>query len=347
MKIGITYDLKEDWGHKQGDPFDANAEFDKPETVDRVIKAFEDGGHRVKRIGNVYQLLKKIDQLDVDIVFNMCEGRVGRNREMQVPVLLEMFDIPFVGADALTLGLTLDKVVTKKIFVSENMPTARCCAVTENQDLDEASLNKLLQKHQLNFPLMVKTSYEGSSKGITQDSRVEDGISLLRQIKWVHDNYHQTALVEEFIRGTEFTVAVLGNEGAQGMPVLQYAMDGKLDLGDEIYTAQRLADLSVEYICPAKISNEQAQQLKDLAVEAYRAVGCRDFGRVDFRVDEKGTPFILEVNPLPSLEVNDCIDLFPPVIGSTFEKTMNDIVSFAVKRYQQKREMFSLTGTKL
>jgi len=332
LTIGVTYDLKEDWQWRDGEPKDASAEFDKPETIDRVCKAFEGEGHKVVRIGNVDCLLKQINDLQVDLIFNMCEGKVGRNREMQVPVLLEMYDIPFVGSDALTLGVTLDKVAAKKIFKGDNLPTADYFVVRLNE-ANRMIIERHLQSKNLTFPLMVKTCYEGSSKGINEDARVIDMQSLEKQIQWIHENYNQPVLVEDFIKGTEFTVAVMGNEIIEAMPVVQYVMDGKYDLGDAFYSGQRLADLSVDYICPAQISTELEQKLQRIAIDAYRSVECRDFGRVDFRVDENENPFILEVNPLPSLECNDVFDVFPKVLGTTFDTTMNKIVQHAVKRY--------------
>ena len=115
--VGLTYDLKTDYKFKDNDPPDANAEFDHPLTIDLIARSIESLGHKVIKIGNVRNLLKKIDSLKVDIVFNISEGLYGRNRESQVPILLEMKGVPFVGSDGLTLGATLDKVIAKKIFL--------------------------------------------------------------------------------------------------------------------------------------------------------------------------------------------------------------------------------------
>ncbi len=161
--IGITYDLKSDWHHYCDDPADINAEFDKPETVQRVITALENGGHTVKRIGNINNLLAQINDLEVDIVFNMCEGLNGRNRESQVPIMLEMKRIPFVGGDGLTLALTLDKVMAKRLFISEGIPTPRFFEMNKGDDLEKLNT--------IGFPLMVKTRHEGSSKGISRDRK--------------------------------------------------------------------------------------------------------------------------------------------------------------------------------
>src|SRR3989338_8048305 len=133
--VGLTYDLKTDYEFKADDPPDANAEFDHPSTIEGIASAIESCGFKVKKIGNASSLLEKIDNLEVDIVFNISEGVSGRNRESQVPILLEMAGIPFVGSDALTLGLTLDKVMAKKIFMAEHIPTPRFFEVRSSEEL--------------------------------------------------------------------------------------------------------------------------------------------------------------------------------------------------------------------
>jgi D-alanine-D-alanine ligase len=328
MNVGLTYDLKSDWALNSEDPQDANAELDKPETIESICAALEWGGHQVRRIGNVNKLFDQIKDLDVDIVFNIAEGRRGRNRESQVPTLLELKGIPFVGSDALTLGMTLDKVVAKKCFIADGVPTPGYFVARDVADLKNFN--------HLAFPLIVKTIYEGTSKGLTEASRVLNKESLKQQVAFITQTYHQPALIEEFIAGTEFTVAVLGNDEPQAMPIVQVSIDDDTNLGDKFYTFERVSSTNLRYVCPAKISKELTRQIQQIAVRAYQSVGCRDFGRVDFRVDEKGTPFVLEINPLPSLERADVFNIFPQQIGSTYEETINRVLNFALKRYGMK-----------
>lgn len=324
-RVGLTYDLKTDWTRREDEPSDVNAEFDKPRTIERVTQALERGGHTVEKIGNVHNLLARLEDLDVDIVFNICEGKNGRNRESQVPVILELKGIPFVGADGLSLGITLDKVVAKKMFIAEGIPTAPFFTADTTQDLDKLNT--------IGYPLIVKTLHEGSSKGISKNSRVEDAQALKRQVHLINTVYRQPALAEAFIRGTEFTVAVLGNGHPQAMPVVQVSIHGKTQLGDEFYTFDRISSDAVGYICPAQIPEALTKKLQDIAVRAYKCVGCRDFGRVDFRVDEQGNPYVLEINPLPSLDPEDYFNVFPKVIGLTYDEVVNKILDFALERY--------------
>jgi D-alanine-D-alanine ligase len=322
--IGLTYDLKTDWQPSDGDPVDAAAELDGTKTVEALKAAFESAGHKVKLIGNAKNLLKALPNLGVDIVFNISEGLHGRNRESQVPAILDLYRVPFCGADALTLGVTLDKVVAKKCFIADKIPTARYFKATANDNLKELNT--------IGFPLFVKTLHEGTSKGITAKSRVDNFTQLAEQVEHINKNYHQPALVEEFIKGTEFTVGVIGNNPPVAMPVVQYAIGGKTELGNAFYSYTHVAEKLVEHICPAPIDEKLAKRLQTIAVRAYQSVDCRDFGRVDFRVDDKGNPYVLEINPLPNLSPDDVFVLFGKVTGESYNQIINKILDEGLAR---------------
>jgi len=323
--VGLTYDLKTDYQFKEGDPLDANAEFDHPSTIDIIACAIEANGFKVERIGNAGNLLEKLSSLRVDIVFNISEGLTGRNRESQVPILLEMAGIPFVGSDALTLGLTLDKVMAKKIFIAEKIPTPKF--------VETSSVEELANTNHYKFPLIVKPRFEGSSKGLSESSRVENRDDLLKQVGYIVNAYKQPVLVEEFISGQEFTVALVGNDPAEVQPIVQIKIDGKLKLNDRFYTFARITSDRLEYICPAKIPQELKKKIDDLALRTYKAVDCRDFGRVDFRVDNDGKPYVLEINPLPSLSTEDVFMLLAKNTGITYEQMIGKILNSAIKRH--------------
>ncbi|MCX5707264.1 MAG: ATP-grasp domain-containing protein [Candidatus Omnitrophica bacterium] len=323
--VGLTYDLKTDYQFKAGDPADANAEFDHPSTIDVIAEAIAANGFKVERIGNAANLLEKLNSLNVDIVFNISEGIFGRNRESQVPILLEMAGIPFVGADALTLGLTLDKVMAKKIFIAEKIPTPKFFEVSSVEELANTNHHK--------FPLIVKPRFEGSSKGLNENSRVETKEDLNKQVEYIVNTYKQPALIEEFVSGQEFTVAIVGNDTPEVMPVVQIKIDGRLKLNDKFYTFARITSDRLEYVCPAKINSELKKKLDELALRTYKAVECRDFGRVDFRVDSEGKPYVLEINPLPSLSTEDVFMTVAKEMGITYEQIIGKILNSALKRY--------------
>ncbi|MFH1440557.1 MAG: ATP-grasp domain-containing protein [Candidatus Omnitrophota bacterium] len=324
--VGLTYDLKTEYEFKEGDPPDANAEFDHPSTIDVIADAIKSQGFKTKKIGNVTNLLEKINNLDdIDIVFNISEGLSGRNRESQVPILLEMAGIPFVGADALTLALTLDKIMAKRIFISEGILTPKFFEI-KNSDVFNIEEN-------LKFPLIVKPRFEGSSKGLTENSRVENMEELKKQSEYIINTYKQPALVEEFISGQEFTVVIIGNENIEVMPIVQIKIDGKLKLNDKFYTFARITSDRLEYICPARISSELSRKISDIALRTYKAVECRDFGRVDFRVDNEGNPYVLEINPLPSLSTEDTFQIVAEQTGITYEQLIGKILNYALERH--------------
>jgi D-alanine-D-alanine ligase len=324
--VGITYDLKSDWQGSSDDPIDAAAELDGHKTIECIKAALESAGHKTVLIGGARQLIscQTRGEVKVDIVFNISEGFKGRNRESQVPAILDLYNIPFVGADALTLGVTLDKAVAKKCFMADGIPTARYFKAN--------STDNLFELNTIGFPLFVKTLHEGTSKGITQASRVENFEGLKEQVDHICRNYKQPAMVEEFIKGTEFTVAVIGNNPPRPMPVVQYAIAGKTALGNEFYSYRHVAEKLVEHICPAPIDEKLAARLQELAVRAYKSVDCRDFGRVDFRLDEAGNPYVLEINPLPNLSPDDVFVLFGRVVKMSYNQIINKIMDEALVR---------------
>lgn len=325
MKIGLTYDLKTDWVKQDTDPADMNAEFDKPETVDMIVAAIESGGHRVTKIGNIQNLMKRAGSLGVDFVYNMCEGRGGRNRESQAPMILEMNKIPYFGADALSIGITLDKIMAKKVFMGQNIPTPRYFQALWTDDLEKVNT--------IGFPLIVKTKHEGSSKGIHKDSRVENTEALRKGVEFINRVYDQPALVEEFIAGREFTVPVLGNKNPIAMPVVQVCIDGDLELNDRFYTNDRIYSAALKYLCPAKITAELTKEIQELAVRVFKAVDCRDLGRIDFRVNKQGKPYVLEINPLPTMDKEDVFHVFPQLFGLDFNSIVNIVLNISLSRH--------------
>ena len=323
MIIGMTYDLKTEYVFKEGDPKDANAEFDHPDTVGILAESIEAAGHKVLRIGNALQLIQQLDTLKADLVFNIAEGNRGRSREAQVPVLLEMQGIRFAGSDGLTLALTLDKVMTKKVFIAEGIPTPQYFEIFDPADPLPSNLS---------FPLIVKPRYEGSSKGLNEKSLVRTPADLKEQAAWLIETYKQPALVEQFIRGNEFTVALIGNDPPEALPVVRIEIDGKQELGDLYYSFSRIAQ-GAKYGVPAGIDAGLDRKLKELAIRAFRAVDAKDFGRVDFRVDEAGNPYVLEINPLPSFSTEDVFGILAGYLGMTYGDMIRRLLKTALLRH--------------
>ncbi|MFH0948406.1 MAG: ATP-grasp domain-containing protein [Elusimicrobiota bacterium] len=309
-----------------GDSPDKCAEFDSEETLSQIENALKSSGHNVERIGNAKSLLQKISQgKKWDLVFNIAEGLRGRNRESQVPTILELFEIPYAGSDALTMGITLDKAVAK-IVVSH-------AAVLTPEFLEIEKLSQLAEKKFiLKYPVIVKPSEEGTSKGISKESVCRNFGDVKKRTKYLIEKYKQPALIEEFIAGSEFTVAVIENDPPFVLPPVQIAIKGNTNLGEDFYTHQRVKNEEIKYVCPAEISKELEEKLKTLVLTSYKALGMKDFGRIDIRVNEKGTPYFLECNPLPNLGLIDVFPLVAKAIGITYDQIIIRILNSALKR---------------
>jgi len=328
MRVGLTYDLKTDYEFKAGDPPDANAEFDYPKTVEDISSALEELGFTVERIGNCHNLLKNLNNLKVDIVFNIAEGRNTRNRESQVPIILEALGIPYVGSDGLTLGITLDKITTKKILIAEGLPTPK---------FFEAKTPDYINVDHLKFPLIVKPRYEGSSKGLDTKAKVHNEEELKERVDYIISTYRQPALVEEFIRGYEFTVAIVGNEEPEVFAPVQTQIDGKIKVDDLFYTYEHLLQHErIDYIFPPLIDRELQKEMMEIALKTYKVLECRDFGRIDFRMDQNNHPYVLEINPLPCLSKDDAFRIIADKIGIGYTQMIGKIIFGALKRYNLK-----------
>lgn len=325
MRVGLTYDLKTDYELKPSDPVDKYAEFDKEETIVVIENALQEGGHQVIRIGNGKKLIDflVVKKEKVDIIFNIAEGINFRSREAQVPAILDMLGIPYVGSDPLTQTITLDKVMAKKIVAYHNLPTPKFILVNEISDLEDFDLP---------FPVIVKLRYEGTSKGLDKNALVNNFTKLKERVEWAIKTYHQPVLVEEFIKGKEFTIGIIGNEKPEVLPAVQITIHGKLDLGEEFYIHSLVESTGVEYICPAKISPDLDKKIQELAKKCYQVLECRDFGRIDIRTDENDNLYFLECNPLPSLALVDIWPIVASQTGLTYNQMINRILSYALSR---------------
>jgi len=328
MKIGFTYDAKADYKLLPGDSPDKYAEFDSEETLSQIENALKSGGHHVERIGNAPALLQKIAEgKRWDLVFNIAEGVKGRNRESHVPMILELFGIPYSGSDALTMGITLDKAVAKILVSHYGVLTPE---FLEIENLSQLAENE--KSFKLKYPVIVKPSEEGTSKGILPESVCRGFDDVKKITGLVIEKYNQPALIEEFITGIEFTVAVIENDPPFVLPPVQILIKGNTDLGEEYYTHQRVENDDIKCICPAPMPKALEKKLKNLSLSSYKALGIKDFGRIDIRVDEKGTPYFLECNPLPNLGLIDVFPLVAKAVGLTYDQIILRILHATLKR---------------
>ncbi|MDB4967522.1 MAG: D-alanine--D-alanine ligase [Myxococcales bacterium] len=298
MKIAFTHNLKLTEAEEE-------AEFDTVETVDAIANALAAGGHEVEKIevsGPASHLAARIEAFAPDLIFNTAEGRRGRAREAFYPALFEELNYPYTGSDAYVLTVTLDKWLTKCVVKEQGIDTPRARLVTAR---DLPSLEKLEGSLGVGVPAIVKPNYEGSSKGIGDDSVARDWRSLRALVEKTVKQYPAGVLIEEFIPGVDVTVPFvegLGDEGVM-MPV-EYVIEAgarsKFNIYD--YRLKNTAPEKVNVRCPAELPRDVLARLKAISKTAVRLLGMRDVGRIDFRLGDDGRIYFLEVNALPSLE---------------------------------------------
>jgi D-alanine-D-alanine ligase len=326
LKVGITYNLKKDFSRQENQPIDFLEEFDTEETIDAIRKVLEGEGHDVIKLGGDAGLIDRLRQTPVDIVFNIAEGLQGRNREAHIPALLEFLNIPYTGSDPLTLSLTLDKAMAKRVVASQNIPTPRFKKVEGVEDLHDLDLR---------YPLFVKLCHEGSSKGIRLDSKISNAQFLREKTTELLKTYGSPLLVEEFVKGPEFTVGILGNEEPSVLGVMQIEIKGSAP-EESIYSLEikREWEERVRYHCPPLIDQNLLRKIEEVALRSYRALECRDVSRVDIRMGEDGTPYFLEINPLPGLSpVYGDLVMIGRNMGWDYARLVKTIFHHALKRY--------------
>jgi D-alanine-D-alanine ligase len=279
----------------------------------------------VIKLGGDAGLIDRLRQTSIDIVFNIAEGIQGRNRESHIPALLEFLNIPYTGSDPLTLSLTLDKSMAKRVVMSEGIPTPRFKKVRRMEDLKGLDLS---------YPLFVKLCDEGSSKGVRLDSKVLDEPSLGEKTRWLLENYGPPILVEEFVTGPEFTVGILGNENPSVLGVMQIEIRGMAP-GEAIYSLEikREWEERVVYHCPPPIDPPLLDRIQEVALRSYCVLDCRDVSRVDVRVGKDGIPYFLEINPLPGLSpVYGDLPIMARRMGWSYAQLVKTIFHHALKR---------------
>lgn len=313
---------------------DTYAEWDTEETIQAVKTALEER-HTVTLIEADEDAYQKLFAVQPEIVFNIAEGMRGPSREAQIPAILELLGIPYTGSDPLTLGICLDKSRAKEILSYYKIPTAPFAVV--------ASLSEL-EKARTLLPAIVKPLYEGSSKGILNSSLVYTAQDLRREVKRVLTDYEEPALVEKFLSGREFTVALLGNGSSlQVFPVVELRLD-KLPQGvNPVYSYEAKwvwdqSDHPIEmYDCPARIDAQLDARIKEICVQAYHVLRVRDWCRIDVRLDEQGEPNILELNPLPGILPNpddhSCYPMAARAAGLNYNQMLNAVLEAAAARY--------------
>jgi D-alanine-D-alanine ligase len=338
MRIGIAYDLKTA-ALPDGAPDDLQEEFDSPATIESIASVLRGLGHTVEKLGDGRELMDRLLAQPPDFVFNFAEGEgVGRSREARVPALLEMLGIPYTGSDPLTMAATLDKDCAKRVVQSAGVAVPRGVLIPAPKSeapgprRTVSDLGQCLLDAGLEFPLILKPAWEGSSKGIRSKSLANRLTDLEAALASLQRDHCQPVLVEEYIAGDELTVGVLGNDPPQILGIMRvlprnptpqfvYSLEVKRD-----YLRQ------VRYESPPDLPPATIQAIEEATHSVYRVLGCRDVARIDFRLRD-GVPHFLETNPLPGLnpESSDLV-ILARLVGWSYPQLITTILQAAMTR---------------
>lgn len=348
LHVAVLANLKKNAPTFPGMAEDFWADLDSEETVEAIAGALRGRGHRVTILEGDGTLYNRMRQAKPDICFNICEGHFGDSREAHVPAILEMLRIPYTGSKVLTLALTLDKPMTKRVLAFHGLPTPSF-QVFERADepIDP----------ELTFPLFVKPSRQGTGMGISAQSIVHDEDALRAQVAKLIEAYDEPVLVEHFVAGRDITVGVVGNlvppvawrvpedeeaprihHGLRFLPPLEIELGQYAEEEGGIYTHRAKVELAekLTYVCPAPLDSDLVEELNWLAAATFRVTGCLDVARVDFRLDasDGDRPTILEINPLPGLspEISDLV-IEAKAAGIDHTRLVNMILEEALARY--------------
>ncbi|MER9651037.1 ATP-grasp domain-containing protein [Mesorhizobium sp. M0199] len=298
------------------------------ETVERMVAALQEGGHETLLCEGDKGLLAKLERFmppdsqgrPSGMVFNMAAGIQGECRLTHVPAMLEMAGVPYTGSSPLGHGLALDKVITKTLIRDRGVPTPNFRVMRRGTE----------STGDMRFPVVVKPRHESVSCGL---QLVHEPAHLRQAVEVIVTQYAQDALVEEYIDGREIYVALLGNGEPEVLPLVE------LDFGDRetrLMTwedKQRMTVAAPDAICPARIDSKLATILRDMSVATFRACQCRDYARVDLRIDRSGRPFVLEINSIPALGTNSFYPLVARAAGYSFSRLVNHMLDTAHTRY--------------
>jgi D-alanine--D-alanine ligase len=320
LRVGLAFNMKriESTG---GD--DREAEYDAPETIRAITGAIESHGHVVVPLEATPDFPRALMASNVDVVFNVAEGMVGRSREAQVPSLCELLGVAYTGSDSATLSICLDKSLTKRLLTDVDTPAFQVL-VTGREKL-----------RAFDYPVIVKPNQEGTSKGITARSVCDDEARVREVAREIIERYGQPALVEEYIVGRELTVGLLGERRPRVLPPMEVVFLAQGDRPVYDYACKQAWQKHVRYECPANLGKDELRAIERACKTTFMTLGCRDVARVDLRLTPGGRVYVLEVNPLPGL-TPDYSDLCLIANGAKidYRTLIGEILSGAIKRWQ-------------
>ena len=325
LTVGLTYDLRSRY-LAEGYSEEETAEFDSPATVEAIAGALEALGHHPVHLGSLYDLTGRLAAGERwDLVFNIAEGLYGLGREAVIPALLDAYRIPYTFSDPAVLALCLHKGFTKNVLRDMGVPTPDFAVIAGREDLQD------LESLELAYPLFAKPVAEGTGKGVTSSSRIESPEALGSVCRELLERYRQPVLVEEYLPGREFTVGIVGTgRRARALGVLEVVLLPHAEQGAYSYTNKERCEELIEYRSP---TDPEARAAEEAALRAWRALACRDAGRVDVRSDRRGVPSVIEINPLAGLHpTHSDLPMIAARAGLPYLRLIGEIVDSAGSR---------------
>lgn len=322
MHIGITFDLRSAY-LAEGYSEEATAEFDRDETIDSIESTLRELGHVPQRIGNARQLIHSLASgARWDLVFNICEGLHGLAREAQVPAILDVYNIPYTFADPCVLCVCLHKGLTKTLIKRANLPTPEFHVVRFDTDI---------RSHGLRFPLFVKPVAEGTGKGIGSTSRITSDTELVQRCNELLPRFREGLILEEYLPGREFTVGLLGTgPNSRVLGTLEIVLRKNAEPGAYSYINKENSEDLVEYRLGRPDDDPEVRRAEQIALAAWRTLGCRDGGRIDLRSNAKGQPEFIEANPLAGLHPSHSdLPMLATAVGMSYRDLLTSIIASA------------------
>jgi D-alanine--D-alanine ligase len=320
MKISLTYNLR------QKDE-EAQAELLTQEDIDKILNALNELHHDVTPVevtGTPEEIVDRILDSKPTLIFNVAEGTGEVVREAYYPAIFENLEIPYTGGNPSILLSSLDKRLLEKLYAIRGIDVPEAKFITK-ENLDDLE--------SLPYPILVKPNFEGSSKGITQDSVVDSPEKGREIAKKLLEEYPAGLNVQQFLKGREFAVPMLEAYPGKLLEIVEYSYE-EMTSEIPIYDFdQKDGKEEVKPIAPPDLSPKERQDILSLADNVFQMIKCPDLGRVDIRCDEAGKPYFLEVNALPRLLPDSSFAKGANAKGLSFNETISHIVRSAALRY--------------
>jgi len=335
LNIGVACNIYKDE--------DALVESDLTQVGKNIESTLKDRGYNVTffDFNDMPNVLNELQKSNVDFIFNVCE-RIN-NSSLLEPHATSVFDIlqiPYTGSNPFTLALCIDKIRVKKLFAYHGIPTPRWdYAYSMDDDIDET----------LKYPLIVKPGNTDNSIGITNDSVVTNKKELMRQLEKIILEIGSPALMEEYIEGDEYDVTLLGNDDDLRVLPLSRSIFSNMPKGywhiypfDAKFGKESVYSSIIVQRPPKNISLKLASLITEISIDTYNILGCHDYGRVEVRVDKNNNPYVLELNPNPSIDKGDCVPAVADLVGLDYGDFLEEIIRLAIERYKNKPPYYHL-----